>query len=118
MHKPLSKEELLTKRIFEKIDKLAAKSAEAYADIARELSEALGTEDYLNTLMKQRIEKRTGEQNEPETETKGFGEIEYDQTKNTVTFHNVTEKDLSEEFIKYVLEACDIPEDVTIKFKP
>lgn len=117
MHKPLSKEELLTKRIFEKLDKLAAKSAEAYADIAKELSEALGTEDYLSTLMKQSIEKRTGEQSKPETEIKGFGEIEYDQTKNTVTFHNVTEKDLSEDFIKYVLEACDIPEDVTIKFE-
>lgn len=117
MQKPLSKEELLTKRIFEKLDKLAAESAEAYADIARELGEALGTEDYLSTLINKSIKKRTGEQNKPEKEIKGFGEIEYDQSKNTVTFHNVTEKDLSEDFIKYILEACDIPKDATIKFK-
>lgn len=117
MHKPLSKEELLTKRIFEKLDKLAAESVEICTDIVRELGSTLGTEEYLSKLINKSIEKRTGKQSEPEKEIKGFGEIEYDPNENTVTFHNVTEKDLSEDFIKYILEACDIPKDATIKFK-
>ena len=122
MDKSLSEKELLTKNIFKQLDEHAAATAKTYAKIMKKVADHLGTSDYLSKLIDESImEKNTdnydGKQNTINESHKDFGEIIYSPEKNIVTFCNVCEEDLSKDFIEFVLKKCNIPKDVTIKFK-
>lgn len=103
-----TKEQKCTELIFKKLEKISM----LLGNLLNEVAETLNTKEYTDKLIEENIEELREKHKKQET-----GKLSYNPIKNTVTLYG-SKDEFDKNFIKYLLEAMEIPADATIIFKP